>query len=188
MHAQNEVTPVSPSTALGSFNLLVRLSMRTMLRRWTTKGLRRALREVVHEASALRKHRAGLSAARRSEGTTDLRLNLGCGSEVKPGWVNVDLTAGGTLALDLREALPFSDGSCAIIYSEHFLEHLSYPDDAGEFLAECLRVLKPGGVFSVGVPDTALPLRAYCGGVRDLDRYMERARLFVPPSGVPHLA
>ncbi len=47
-----------------------------------------------------------------------------------------------------------------MVYSEHFFEHLSYPD-AKRFLTECYRVLDDGGRFSAGVPDTEWPLREY---------------------------
>lgn len=51
-----------------------------------------------------------------------------------------------------------------MIYSEHFFEHLEYPEETLSFLCECLRILEPGGLFSVGVPDTELCIRAYCSG------------------------
>jgi SAM-dependent methyltransferase len=65
----------------------------------------------------------------------------------------IDLYEGAGLRLDLREPMPFLDNSCAMVHSEHFLEHLAYPHDAMRFLTECFRVLRPGGVFRVGVPD-----------------------------------
>ena len=66
----------------------------------------------------------------------------------------------------MREAIPFRGNSAAIIYSEHFLEHLDYPEPAKRFLEECHRIFKPGGIFSVGVPDTEWPLQAYAGPAR----------------------
>src|SRR5215472_6850021 len=68
-----------------------------------------------------------------------------------------------TTAATSREAMPFSENSATIIYSEHFFEHLDYPEPAKRFLKECHRILKPGGIFSVGVPDTEWPLQAYVG-------------------------
>jgi predicted SAM-dependent methyltransferase len=50
-----------------------------------------------------------------------------------------------------------------MIYSEHFVEHLDYPDDAKRFLLECFRLLEPNGLFRVGVPDTRWPLLDYAG-------------------------
>ena len=50
-----------------------------------------------------------------------------------------------------------------MIYSEHFFEHLDYPSVTMHFLSESFRILEPGGIFSVGVPDTRWPLRDYVG-------------------------
>ena len=37
------------------------------------------------------------------------------------------------------------------------------PVDAKQFLSESYRLLEPGGIFSVGVPDTQWPLMEYAG-------------------------
>ena len=94
------------------------------------------------------------------------RLHLGCGSNRKSGWVNVDLDQNADLRLDLRERLPFPDNCVSLIYSEHFLEHLSLQDGA-QLLRECLRVLVPGGRMSVGVPNARLCMRDYVKGDRE---------------------
>jgi predicted SAM-dependent methyltransferase len=111
--------------------------------------------------------------ARRYRGRTDLKLNLGCGPKVKAGWIDADANPDADLHLDLRRTLPFADGSCAVVYSEHFFEHLDYPDTAMEFLRECRRVLGPHGVLSLGVPDVVPALRACLkdidGGVTDVE-------------------
>ena len=62
--------------------------------------------------------------------------------------------------LDLRKPLPLTDGSASVVYSEHFLEHLG-ADDARRFLAECRRVLRPGGLCHVVVPDAGRHVREY---------------------------
>ena len=41
------------------------------------------------------------------------------------------------------------------------MEHLDYPGQVKSFLKEAYRVLRPGGIFSVGVPDAELSIRAY---------------------------
>lgn len=93
------------------------------------------------------------------------RLHFGCGPNIKPGWVNIDLAnPAADLHLDLSRPLPFDDELAAFVYSEHFLEHLDYPEPAGLFVRECYRVLAHGGVFSVGVPDTEWPLKSYAQG------------------------
>lgn len=133
----------------------------------TTYGLRVSLRQVLNEIKTLRKHRRGLRQARHLLGQQHLKLNMGCGRKVKKGWINIDLSPHADLSLDMREPLPFSANSSSFIYSEHFLEHLEYPLHATIFLNECYRVLEPGGVISIGVPDTEWPLAEYVGTRRE---------------------
>jgi predicted SAM-dependent methyltransferase len=108
----------------------------------------------------------------------DVKLNLGCGPCIKPGWINVDSwSAGADLQLDLRESLPFPDGCASFIHSEHFFEHLEYPFPARTFLLECCRILKLGGILSLGVPDTEWPMVCYATGER---AYFDWVRKFDP--------
>ena len=137
--------------------------IKEFLRRQTTDGLRSSLRHVGHEIKTLLKHRKGIRQSRKLSSQEHLRLHVGCGPKLKKGWFNIDLSPQADIALDLREPLPFLENSCSIIYSEHFLEHLDYPGHANSFLKECYRVLEPGGLFSVGVPDTEWPIAEYTG-------------------------
>jgi len=60
---------------------------------------------------------------------------------------------------DLRRGIPFQrtfDG----VYHSHVLEHLDREDAPG-FLAEWFRVVKPGGILRVVVPDFELLARSY---------------------------
>ena len=126
-----------------------------------SKKCKRFLWEIM--ASVL--HHIGLLCAIKFRNSTDLKLHMGCGDKPKEGWVNIDISLiNCDLTIDLRKRVPFSNNSCAIVYSEHFLEHLDYPIQVKSFLKECLRILKPGGIFSVGVPDTEWPVRAYTEG------------------------
>ena len=110
------------------------------------------------------------------------KLNLGCGPNAPKDWVNIDGSwnawisnhpqvpkvftflrvisknnAGARwnvrpLVHDLTRPLPFSENSASVIYGAHVLEHL-YLADAQRLLAECKRVLVPGGVIRLVVPD-----------------------------------
>ena len=93
-----------------------------------------------------------------------LRLHLGSGKFPRSGWVNVDLLGVPVnLPYDLRRRLPFRDGSVDAVFHEHLLEHL--PLDAGLRLTEeTWRVLKPGGVLRIGVPDAGAYLQSYAWG------------------------
>jgi SAM-dependent methyltransferase len=54
--------------------------------------------------------------------------------------------------LDASRPFPFADGTVAAIFCSHLLEHLAY-EDALRCLREAHRVLQPGGVVRIAVPD-----------------------------------
>lgn len=89
-------------------------------------------------------------------------LNLGCGSRFHPAWTNVDLVSRHpeVMACDLSQGLPFKDGCMDAVYASHMLEHLDRAK-APELLAECRRVLRPGGVLRLAVPDLEAVARLY---------------------------
>jgi SAM-dependent methyltransferase len=92
-----------------------------------------------------------------------LRLHLGSGRFPKAGWVNIDLLGAPVdLPWNLAAGIPFPSGSADAVFHEHLLEHLSLAEGYG-LLRECARVLKPGGVLRLGVPDAGAYLRAYAG-------------------------
>lgn len=117
-----------------------------------------------------------------------LRLHLGCGERTPRGWLNVDHFIGARLGRipglprifralgvfrlswspeifihDLRKAFPWDDDSADVIYSSHTLEHLS-PGEGLRFIRECHRVLKPGGVIRIVVPDLRACVERYRAG------------------------
>lgn len=93
-----------------------------------------------------------------------LCVNLGCGPSPLEGWVNVDIARGPRVDVvwDLRRGLPFADGSCAAIFGEHVIEHLSR-EDAERLVGECRRALQAGGVLRLSTPDAGRYLRSYAG-------------------------
>tara|TARA_R110001592_G_scaffold4546_1_gene25502 strand:+ start:632 stop:1351 length:720 start_codon:yes stop_codon:yes gene_type:complete len=48
--------------------------------------------------------------------------------------------------------LPFEDSSIEVIFSSHFIEHLTF-EEGLNFLTECKRVLKPNGILRIVCPD-----------------------------------
>ena len=71
------------------------------------------------------------------------------------GYVAVDLMppgGGWAVAHDLRHPIPLPDGSVERIITEDFLEHLPV-DMLPPLLAECHRLLAPGGTMRIAVPD-----------------------------------
>ena len=108
--------------------------------------------------------RGVMRAGELMERSNNLCLELGSGSVIRAGWIGVDVTEDADLQLDLRRPLPFPEGSVAEIHSEHFFEHLSYPDELVPLLAECRRVLVRGGLISFSVPGLRRYLELYCAG------------------------
>ena len=127
-------------------------------------------------------------------------LNLGCGTKTSSDAVNIDwsiylrisrskilrLLAGPLLSdlrrqrldslrekdiliHDLKKGIPYDDCSVDMVYHSHFLEHLP-KESAPGFLRECRRVLKPGGIIRVVVPDFEQVSRAYLDNLEKLDQ------------------
>lgn len=81
-----------------------------------------------------------------------MRLNLGAGAQVLDGFVSVDIE-GGHVKHDLSAfPWPVDDAAVGEILASHVLEHFDR-HIGRRFLAECWRVLRPGGVLRVAVPD-----------------------------------
>lgn len=122
-----------------------------------------------------------------SDGAPLPRLNLGSGGHATPGWVCIDRSPNVVLSRvpfakrllrrlgllsdahmpawdpeivrrDIR-SLPFPDGSVEAVYSSHTLEHV-YLNEAKRVLAEAARVLQPGGMIRVALPDATVMARA----------------------------
>lgn len=108
--------------------------------------------------------RSNRSKARKYRDQIGLRINFGSGPTRKDGFIGVDFTDEADLRLDLRRTLPFDDGCCSTIFTEHFIEHLSYPEGVDAFASECMRILEPGGEMLISVPDTFWPLKEYIDG------------------------
>jgi SAM-dependent methyltransferase len=81
------------------------------------------------------------------------KLQIGAGANVLAGWLNTDLRPSGPeiCFLDATVRFPFPDGVFDYVLSEHQLEHISF--ERGRFmLAECRRVLRPGGRIRIATP------------------------------------
>ena len=81
------------------------------------------------------------------------RLNLGCGFDVRPGYLNVDFIEahGPDLVADVRDLSMLPDDHYREAIAQDVLEHL--PREATlEALEEWNRVLAPAGILDVRVP------------------------------------
>ena len=97
-----------------------------------------------------------------------VRLNWGCGGEGEPGWLNSDIKEGPgiDIACDISEGLPLDDDSVDYIVSIHALPEMHIEMQVPT-LTELCRVLKPGGVLRLALPDLLKGVAAYERGDRD---------------------
>jgi glycosyltransferase involved in cell wall biosynthesis/SAM-dependent methyltransferase len=107
-------------------------------------------------------------------------LNLGCGSAFHPDWINIDFHdhGGAVLAYDLRLGIPLPDATVDVVYHSHVLEHFTC-EGGKTLLAECFRVLRPGGLLRIAVPDLENIARAYITA-------LEEAKAGAPGAGERH--
>lgn len=94
-----------------------------------------------------------------------LKLNIGCGTDYKPGWINIDNNSDNNITKldlnwDLRKPLPFKDNSVDFVFNEHFFEHLT-TDEAQITIKDLMRVLKPGGIMRIAMPDLEMVVSTY---------------------------
>ncbi len=96
------------------------------------------------------------------------------------GWVNIDIIDLRQFAdtqayrfrqIDISKGIPCEDNIVDIIFHSHLLEHFTRVEGK-QFLTECCRVLKPGGIIRISVPDTAKITRKYLNGEIKEYRYV----------------
>jgi SAM-dependent methyltransferase len=95
-----------------------------------------------------------------NQASQHLQLHIGSGPYNLEGWINLDIFPA-QLSTNVLWGLPFTDGQCRYVFLSHLLEHLFYPTDAMGLLEEIYRILEPGGVVRIVVPDIEQCLRAY---------------------------
>ena len=114
------------------------------------KILKKLLR-IVHTKISLSIRRT----LRRAKPSSQIKLNLGCGSDVKFGYVNVDQNP--KYKPDLTgEVIPvlysFDDETVTEILSFHLINYFSH-SSLIDFLEQCFRVLKKEGELIIEGPD-----------------------------------
>lgn len=131
-------------------------------------------------------------------------VQYGCGWSAPPQWVNFDASL--TLKWerlplvgrytknsqrfpvnvrfgDIVQGLPVEDASCAGVYASHVLEHLAL-ESFHKALSNTHRILRPGGIFRLIVPDLEFHARQYVasldnGNDNGNDLFMREAGLGV---------
>src|SRR5215831_11591422 len=138
----------------------------------------------------------------------ELKLNIGCGTSGIEGWVNLDNSP--TILLsrlplgrrifqtldwprnvrraDVRKGISFPDSSVWCIYSSHTFEHFTY-EDSLTVARECHRVLRPGGVLRIVVPDLGIFVCDYLADSADgmaFHRFISRLLLTAGVRDIVH--
>jgi glycosyltransferase involved in cell wall biosynthesis/ADP-heptose:LPS heptosyltransferase/2-polyprenyl-3-methyl-5-hydroxy-6-metoxy-1,4-benzoquinol methylase len=98
-----------------------------------------------------------------------LYLNLGCGRDVRDGFINIDLFSDDerVVRMDIRK-LQLDDNVADGILASDVLEHFSHRE-TDIILAEWARVLKPNGEIIIRCPSLRLQIQAYQRGIWDAD-------------------
>jgi len=90
-----------------------------------------------------------------------VKLDIGCGESVRPGFIGIDRKLGGeAFPLKFNDGNEVANDSADEIVASHVLEHFSH-QHVGLVLMEWARVLKPGGIMRLAVPDFEKLVHAY---------------------------
>ena len=97
-----------------------------------------------------------------------LKLNIGCGRDIKPNFCNIDIRENidgikPDLILDITKEFPFENNSVEYIYAEHFIEHLNWLDGI-KFIINCYTTLRKGGILRLVLPDYKKIFQKYLEG------------------------
>ena len=148
-----------------------------------------------------------------TDGDVPLRINLGCGERWMASWRNLDggpwtrlhrlrslpipesILPGAVrryppdlVRWDLRRVpLPFETDSASVVFTQYVLEYLT-EDESLRVLAECWRVLRPGGLIRLNQTDIGAIIAAYGSddGLRPGPRSVVRAHQFLDAVAPAH--
>lgn len=108
------------------------------------------------------------------------RLNIG-GMVVKDGWkiLNVQPGDGVDFVGDVADLSGFENDAFDEIYASHVIEHLGFRTELPGALLGIYRILKPGGVFRMSVPDLEILCRIFLNaGLEPNDRFKIMSIMF----------
>jgi predicted SAM-dependent methyltransferase len=89
-------------------------------------------------------------------------LNVGCGENAHADFINIDFQWRPNIDLcwDIRKGMPFENNSMKGIFTEHCMEHLTF-HQCTSLIGEFHRILCPGGIVRIIVPDAELYIDLY---------------------------
>lgn len=99
-----------------------------------------------------------------------MRLNIGCGSRVLDGWTNCDIVRNPNAPRDPEilcdaKAVPLPDECADTVMAIHVFEHF-YRWEADGVLEEWKRLLKPGGLLILELPNLVKCCENYLSGLK----------------------
>lgn len=117
-----------------------------------------------------------------------MKLNVGSGYTHIPGFkrVDVDEKCKPDYLLDIRDLSSIPDNSVEEIYTAHTLEHIFLVELFPTVRGFC-RVLKPGGLITVIVPDGEAVTEDWVNGKIKPD-YFEKILLGAQPNATPYMS
>jgi predicted SAM-dependent methyltransferase len=100
-----------------------------------------------------------------------MKLHLGCWHRKIPGFINVDFCDFEHIDIksNINDLSMFEDNSVSLIYSSHSFEYFD-KFEAEDVLKEWHRVLKPGAILRLAVPDFDSLLEVYKMTGRDIEK------------------
>lgn len=99
-----------------------------------------------------------------------VKINVGCGSRVLDGWVNCDIVRDPKAPRDPEilcdaKSIPLEDGCASTIMAIHVFEHF-YRWEIEGVIREWCRLLEPGGLLIIELPDLVKCCQNYLSGVK----------------------
>jgi predicted SAM-dependent methyltransferase len=100
-----------------------------------------------------------------------VKLHLGCGPRHIPGFCHIDIIKHPhvDVVAAVDDLFMIQNGSVDLIYACHILEHFNR-NSRLRVLREWHRVLKPGGILRIAVPDFEMCARLYLEGKATLSQ------------------
>jgi len=98
-----------------------------------------------------------------------IKLNIGCFFQLfEYNWINIDILDLRRYiknnyifkCIDIRRGIPYSNNTVDLIYTSHFIEHLTI-EECIKFLEECYRVMKNKSVIKIATPDLEILINNY---------------------------
>ena len=101
-----------------------------------------------------------------------LKLHIGCGKRFIPGFVHIDQVAFPHVdhVQDIRRLPNFANNSASLIYACQVIEYFDREEVVG-VLTDWRRVLAPGGILRLSVPNFAMICKLYQSGI-PLDKFL----------------